>query len=202
MSKTTKELVAYRKANKLCEDCGKPLDRSTGVLCSKCRDRHNAYERETYKFYQSVGICPKCHRISLIGSEKKCPECRAKDAENSARRAYNRESHSRSNKKRRDRLKSLGICVNCGKNRAEEGHVHCRSCMDRRSLSQRLARNAPLVGERNSRVARGICYRCGKNPILEGRKLCQGCYDSSMANLALTRQINAIKYGTVVLTEK
>lgn len=34
--------------------------------------------REERKFFQNLGLCPICHKVQLIGDEKTCPECNAK----------------------------------------------------------------------------------------------------------------------------
>lgn len=199
---TARELRKYRKENGLCVNCGNPLD-GTGVLCESCREKKHERERNNYRYYQSIHVCPRCHKNKLYGDEKKCPECRAKEAESAARRRRARNSEDRAaylerrkvhNKRYREALKEKGLCVSCGKRKVEAGHTYCRYCRDKKSEAQRIANGVPLGGERNYRASHGLCYYCGRSPCVEGKKLCKACYDKAMANLAKTREINAKRY--------
>lgn len=192
----------YKLTHGLCVRCGKNPQLEGKKLCKECydksvanlpnnrsekkaidREKKNQRERETYKFYQQMGVCPRCRKNKLYGNEKRCPECRAKEAERSAKRKRSPEDISRWNKNYRQRLKDKGICLDCCKRKAEDGHTLCRICMDKRAEYQRIRRGTPLCGERNYRALHGICYVCGKNPCMDGKKVCTACYGVSMANL-------------------
>ena len=91
--------------------------------------------REDRIFYQSLGICPRCKRNRILGDEKNCPECRAKNAETQARhRERNRDRHNAnenaSHMMRYFRLKEQGLCPKCGR-KPMPGRVHCRNCADK-----------------------------------------------------------------------
>jgi len=47
--------------------------------------------------------------------------------------------------KRKDRLKSLGLCVDCGKFPAKTGHVLCESCTEERRERYRRSQAKKLV---------------------------------------------------------
>ena len=85
-------IIEKRKMNKLCRDCGKPLDRN-GIRCTQCNDKHNQYNTETRKFYRSMGVCPRCRKESLYGDEKVCIECSYKLSEE-VMRTRNKEKYN------------------------------------------------------------------------------------------------------------
>lgn len=92
----------------------------------------------SYEFFQTIRICPDCTKTPLGKDEKRCPECRAKNA---SRIAYKRENPSIrlimnarcnvSNKKRRERLKQQGICTVCGKRQSVRNKTKCEICLDK-----------------------------------------------------------------------
>lgn len=91
-----------------------------------------------YEFFQTIRICPDCTKTPLGKDEKRCPECRAKNA---LRIAHQRENPnvrlimnarcSVSNKKRRERLKEQGICTVCGKRKSAWNRTKCEICLDK-----------------------------------------------------------------------
>lgn len=63
--------------------------------------------------------------------------------------------------------KTEGLCVKCGKTKAEQGKVMCYECAESQKIYQRETR-AYL---RNL----GICPRCGKNKLFGAEKECLEC---------------------------
>ena len=80
-----KRLIERRKNQGLCLKCGNPLDRK-GVHCIKCNNELNEEHRKQKQAYIDCGICYRCRKNPIMGSEKTCPECRAKYREWSSKR--------------------------------------------------------------------------------------------------------------------
>lgn len=139
----------------------------------------NKSDRE---FYKSIGICPVCGKNKLYGDEKACPECRAYSANLMAsKRAGNRDTY---NSYQRDYSKSLyqrrkeqGICVRCGKRKANTGETRCLVC------KTHMQKIRPPQDKREQRRIAGTCYFCGAEP-LKGMKVCKEHYEISMHNLS------------------
>ena len=86
-----------------------------------------------------------CRKEKLFGSECACPECRAKNAEATARkRERNREEtklYEREQKKRlSDHRRSEGKCYVCGKKLANSKYKACALCRAKKNAWQK-ARN-------------------------------------------------------------
>ena len=63
--------------------------------------------------------------------------------------------------------KEQGLCVRCGKNKAEEGRVLCNNCK---------AKQSEYYNEtRQFFKDLGLCTRCHKNRIFENETLCPEC---------------------------
>ena len=135
MALTSKERSARhylsRKENGLCPRCGSPLDR-TGHYCSRCLEKFNTYQKETRSFYREHHICTQCGKNKVFGSERCCPECRAKMA--LYRKPLTSEQKIRTNDHRRvlyKARKDSGICTRCGKRKASPGRSKCGICLEK-----------------------------------------------------------------------
>lgn len=92
----------------------------------------------TYKFYQSIGICPQCRKNELYGSEKLCPECKAYFAEYHAKHPKSQASVDRMKAQKRKLHKQSiidGICTKCRRMKAVSGKTKCYSCLERERIS-------------------------------------------------------------------
>ncbi len=69
-------------------------------------------------------------------------------------------------KSRYTALKSAGLCVSCGRNPTESGKTRCPECSQKRSESQKTAREY--------RAKLGKCILCGSKTI-SGYKMCLEC---------------------------
>ena len=73
--------------------------------------------------------------------------------------------------------KAHGICISCGRNDAEIGHVLCKACIANAKLRQQCIdpdgskRREYKKQLRESRKAQGLCIECGK-PAWRGRTRC------------------------------
>lgn len=82
-------------------------------------------------YYKSIGYCPRCRgKNKLMGDEKNCPECRAKSYAQYLKRDKEkaREYLREWNKRKYHERKEQGICVRCGKRKAQHGIVRCALC--------------------------------------------------------------------------
>lgn len=161
----------------MCINCGKPTD-GKGVRCKECRDAENKFKREQRQWYQSHGICPRCGKNDLMGDEKKCLECAARDYESvmSSRErlgkdCYN-ESHARWAKNAHAEALKKGVCPICRKREVTPGYKSCAICREKRSAYKRI-RYEPKGREKW--VENGLCRNCGK-PVKEGYKVCEDHY--------------------------
>lgn len=138
-----------RKEAGLCVECGKPLD-GEKLKCRDCRERINANRKELAHWYQDNGICPECRQNNLMGDERVCPECSAKRySQRIARYNANPEEFKARDrleqKKIRTRRAEKGLCVKCGKVKADSGYKTCTKCRIK-------ARNAKRNKRRNHKI--------------------------------------------------
>lgn len=70
-------------------------------------------------------------------------------------------------------LKNQGICVDCGKEKAEEGKSRCRQCLNRRYSERRK--------DRLFYISLGICPTCKKNKIYGDESSCFECREKKRA---------------------
>lgn len=182
-----------RKERGLCPNCGKELDRD-GHYCEECLMKHNQMVNEDREFLKSIGICPVCRKIRLFGDEKKCLECKAKDAEyqfnrrNKNREKYNNQCRQRS-KKREEERRQQGLCPRCGKKAEALRYKMCSKCRHKNIEYKRKSR--PLH-PRTERIEKGICYFCD-NPVKKGYKVCDKHYQMNVENGKLSK--NRIEKG-------
>lgn len=136
---------ADRKARGLCGKCGEKLAPGK-TYCEKCAE--NARQDKIY--YLSMGFCGTCHKYRVFGTEKECPECKARRSI-SQRKCLEKarlegkewalpETLAIKASERQQRLKSMGICISCGKRPAEESRTMCRICLDKRAKYMRERR--------------------------------------------------------------
>lgn len=128
------------------------------------------------QFYITIGICPVCNKNALYGEEKRCPECRAKDAEYHEKKYRDPEQRQKiiqinaeSRKKRKQYRREHGVCIECGKRKPKEGIATCSVCRERINKKKRERyQNATL---RKEWIANGKCFLCGAE-CETGYKVC------------------------------
>ncbi len=75
-----------------------------------------------------------------MGSEKTCPECRAKLLEDAFkyrtkdREKYNKIQSERGRKRTADR-KAKGLCTKCGKRKPDKGFITCGICREKNRIA-------------------------------------------------------------------
>lgn len=168
-----------RIANGQCPRCGKVLDRE-GMYCSECTAKTRKYYHDNVKFFKEKGLCAYCGKNKVFGNEKTCPECRAYRAKyRQPPSEASRKKHNEASKRKYQERKKKGLCVKCGKRKAEENRACCRICLDRHATKERERRPPKRYAER------GLC-RCGK-PFMKGQRLCPECYQKSCESLKIAR---------------
>lgn len=182
MTKQERNHNYYVKAKEenRCWVCGKPKDRD-GYYCSICLEKKNADERESKKLMISLGICPSCKKNTIMGDERQCPECRAKEADRMARkRAENREEYQAYHNQYRNKLyeerKKNGLCPRCGKTPDDSRYKMCSSCRNKKTTNRRKKQG---IKRRSDRTINGICYFCD-NPVKKGYKVCEKHYQMNL----------------------
>jgi len=158
VNKWAKERYDYRKANRLCTYCGKPLAEDEVNKCTECREKERNRAKATYHYYQNQGICPICHEVRLLPGESRCAVC--KRFRNSYPRSERKkQTDSENHLKMRTKRAAQGLCTICGTAPADEGRSTCTVCRTRKNLLRRTRTEK----YRNS----SRCTTCGK-PIAKG----------------------------------
>ena len=172
-----KRLLEKRKINGLCIDCGNTLDRD-GVRCVKCNAKHNKEINADRKWYIENGICPRCRKNIIFGSENVCPECSAyayeitmNSRERLGKEHYNK-VHKEWSKRTHNEMIQKGICTRCRKRKADYGYKTCGICRAKIRNYKRIKYGKP---DRSERYKQGLCYFCD-NPIKDGYKVCEKHY--------------------------
>lgn len=118
------------------------------------------------EFYISIHICPVCNKNGLLGQEKACLECRARDAEYHAKRYEDPEQKKqmiqaviKTKNKRKEYRRKQGLCIECGRRKPKEGIATCSICRERINRQKRARYQGATL--RKQWVANGKCYLCG-----------------------------------------
>ena len=173
-----------RKELGICRRCAKPLDRD-GVFCVECREFINKENREMRHWYQEHGICPRCFKNDILGDEKTCPECKARDTITRMKRAetvdrkQRNESHNEWARNKYAERVEQGICTRCGKRKADYGFKTCGICRAKDTETRRV-RNG--VKEKDWREQQGVCHFCDR-PVKPGYKVCEEHYHKNIEKL-------------------
>lgn len=146
-----------------------------------------------HRKYRVQGLCGNCGKEDAytMNGHAYCFECTEK------KRMYyhnNKSHYSTVAKERRERLKSEGICVMCGKNKAIPEHTLCEKCRNiqlRRDRIRRMRAHKKITY--TDAVYMGLCTQCKKEPSIKGKRLCQKCYDKAMIGIEAMHAANREK---------
>ena len=177
-----------RKNSHLCTLCGKAND-TGGACCPECRAKESERGRKNRQFYAELGLCHKCGKNRVFGSEKRCPECRAKVSAYEAGRIRTDREREKDNSRRRRRYqesREQGICVGCYKLKAVPGKTRCGICAEKERRRERQ-RYVPAAIPRAERNLYGLCHTCSNRLDMDGMKICSKCY----ADLKKAREAKA-----------
>lgn len=144
-------------------------------------------EAEWRKRLKAAHICRDCGKQDAytLGGRTYCAECAAKGA--AAKRKWrqervNRDREHESHKNWRSKLADAGICIYCGKRKADADRKVCKLCISKQSGKRRDRQIAE--GMNWPRGANGFCWLCNKRKAVDGKRLCQPCIDNRMKNLS------------------
>lgn len=190
MSKTT---YLRRKEQGLCTKCGGEIEqeRKGKTMCGLCTAKDTAYKRDIAEFCRELRICPRCHKNKLVGDEKNCPECRAKNYISLERQKKNnpksiavRDANHKAHRKiLYQERKTQGLCVTCGNPlmNSDLGLVNCRFCREKHK-KYKLVSVKPRSEYKSSIWKRqGLCPFCG-DTLYGKHGLCKKHYDMQIAS--------------------
>lgn len=143
--------------------------------------------KERREFYKAKGICYQCGKEKAAKGRSRCLNCldlnsvyyyKWKDSINKEKKAELLEKAAKSKKKQYDERKAAGICVSCGKRRAEENRLRCGICLkDQCRRQEKIRRQNENIIPRELFGVDGRCVCCGRPVRGEGEKCCQKCYE-------------------------
>lgn len=189
------------KINGLCTKCGKPVT-SGRTLCAECAEKHKARSREYYhrnaqeinqrnsqKRAEEVKNAKAEHRCTICLNNKAdkgystCWRCRA-DRNDWARGRYDNETEehreqrlkkgNERNKVRKARLIEQGLCISCGKRKADKGRQMCSYCAEKKNAARRDKARQKGIIPQEMRGKGDYCKMCCK-PVNNGERYCPEC---------------------------
>ena len=182
MSKTT---YLRRKQQGLCVKCGGEIEeeRKGKVICLKCTHKDSVEKQKDREFRRSIGLCPRCGKNKLVGNDKNCLDCRAKNYTYRTQYYENHpeilaESLDRWNKNRVIKyhiMKDAGYCVECGEEVTDGNYSRCTKCRAK-CRSKYVSRATPFE-EHQQQIwkSQGLCHLCGQ-PLYKKFGLCEHHY--------------------------
>lgn len=167
-----------RKSKGLCVLCGGEIEyeRKGLTICLKCKENRSIKQKEDYKAYQSLGICPVCHKRELFLNEKNCYICSTREKKFDY--SKNAEKDKLMKKKKYYECKENGICVICKERKSSEGKTTCSICRAKRNAYLSKYRYPNKEDNKNKKkdwVENGRCYFCG-DIAKKGYKVCERHY--------------------------
>lgn len=108
-----------------------------GRVSPEAQARKNQYRKELRQWYKQHGICQRCYRDVEPGKTY-CRKCLTYIRAGQIKRDPTGEKAHERDRKRRERLKAAGLCVNCGKEPAIEGQTLCQKCKKKARESQQV----------------------------------------------------------------
>ncbi len=179
-----REKIKRLKESGLCSQCHKQPAAEGHVYCASCRTRQRTYGKRHYRkitahrparvrapkdahgyylsaarskaAWRTAGRCLSCGR-PRDNSTTRCQICREKKNAGMLRITRQR--------------KKMGICANCGTQKARPGRVSCGDCGKLISKSA----TKTILRLRKSRLKVGLCPACGSPRDRKGLKTCSNC---------------------------
>ena len=164
-----KEWRAQRRAQGLCEKCGKPVSPKSSRLCEKhLKERREKERKYRQRMKRIPGLCRQCYTRQSIPGLVWCGVCA--------------ERHTAAMATMRAKRVARGLCGVCGKHPVVEGMKICQVCRDK------------AKAKRAERKEAGMCATCGKRPNTAGQPLCQNCRNNNRRDKARERSIKNALY--------
>lgn len=129
-------------------------------------------EKERYQSLKERGICVYCKSAPAEDGKTTCRVCREKQRKQTA--------------EKRDALKKIGFCTECGKYRIYGNETLCPECATKKYIDNRNRRINKSQEEiekerehakevRRKLIEDGICVKCRKRSAEKGKTRCQIC---------------------------
>lgn len=176
---TDKERYATLKERGICVYCKTAPAEDGKTTCRICREKQRKQTAEKRAVLKKMGFCVECGSNRIYGSENICPECAAKKYILNRQRQKDNERNRKHQHDRKERLKAVGICIKCGKRKAESGKTRCQQCNVAERARARVYRGNYIP--RHERPAYGMCNCCGTK--IESGKICASCRERNIKNL-------------------
>lgn len=148
---------------------------------------HAERNKERKEFYKAKGICCQCGREKAAKGRSFCLNCldlrsvyyyRHRQGMSEEKKAEYREKAAKSHKKLYDERKAAGICVDCGKKKAEGNRIRCGICLEKqRKRQENIRRQNDNIIPKELFGVDGRCVCCGRPVRGEGEKCCERCYE-------------------------
>lgn len=145
-----------------------------------------------YEFYKSQGICVQCKQEKAAPNRVRCEVCLVQNLstqENRRKKGAYKYSNTGYSKKLREKRKSEGLCIWCGKPLCSKSKCYCIDCRIKNQKNNNARKNGI---ERSERESYGLCYICGET-AMEGKNTCKDCYERCRNNLQLANNSKSTK---------
>ena len=158
-----------RKSAGLCVKCGGEIedDRKGKVMCLNCTAKDSASKRADKAFRREIGVCPRCGKNKLMGNEKNCPECRAKNQKyhdewyenHPGALSRNMEVWNMNRREARIIRKSEGKCYVCGNDLkdSDKPYKSCRCCREKYKARRVISTKSRSEYQSSIWKAQGLC---------------------------------------------
>ena len=148
------------------------------------------YSKKNYEYSKRNKRCTKCGKQdahTLIGKSL-CYECAEKKRVLS-KKSYESEKEKIKvkNYKLYQERKDLGICVKCGKRKAEQSRVQCATCLHKQKErdTERLRKKGIMPKQVKKDL--GLCLYCD-SPVVDGYSYCEKCLSIRRKNMLHARK--------------
>lgn len=143
---------------------------------------------ERSEYFHLNSRCKRCGKqdaYTLTGRSY-CFECEEK---NKLWRSQNYKKYgNKSMKGRYEKLKSKGLCVDCGKRSAEPNRTRCKRCLVKNNSSAKKTQGKQPRLDEN-------CWLCNQRPPIENTKLCAVCLPKARERIKIAQ--NAVQSNKV-----
>ncbi|WP_075824197.1 hypothetical protein [Clostridium perfringens] len=183
-----------RKGKGICVTCGR--NKATkGIYCEECKLKIVKECKERKEYLIKRNLCTICGKEEIFKFNV-CVSCRGKRKEIDKKNYIkNREKILQRNKtyrdKKRNERKIEGICIRCGKNKVDQGKLHCTKCLRKTKIYSLKKRKAVPV--RNVWRINNCCWFCGEKELVEGKKVCKRCYSRCLEHIKRIRKARNFK---------
>ena len=162
-----------------------------------------------YEYYKSIGRCPICKRNKSAPNHVLCLECLSDVSERNRsqrdkwtpkRRKAESKRAVENKRKRKERRKAEGVCVECGKRTPKEGRIRCAICLYKHSERMKGYYRQKGHKPRELFYYHDKCWICCAD-ALPGKRVCAEHMDMCKNNLSNGHHDNAdhiwrkLKYG-------